>query len=72
MAVKNRKTLDAVLDWKTAPSSNSGVDIESKVLGKSANVKYFLTDNKDNFTQEILQAEAIIIYQKRIGSRYDM
>ena len=66
MAGKNRKPLVAVLDWKTAPSSNSGVDIESKVLGKSANVKYFLTDNKDNFTQEILQAEAIIIWQNAI------
>ena len=66
MPVKNRKPLVAVLDWKTAPSSNSGVDIESKVLGKTANVKYFLTDNKDNFTQEILQAEVIIIWQNAI------
>jgi len=63
MPHKKRKPLVAVLDWKTAPSSNSGVDLETKVLGKSARVKYFLTDNEANFSPEILKADALIIWQ---------
>ena len=63
MPHKKRKPLVAVLDWKTAPSSNSGVDLETKVLGKFARVKYFLTDNESNFSPEILKADALIIWQ---------
>ena len=63
MPHKKRKPLVAVLDWKTAPSSNSEVDLETKVLGKFARVKYFLTDNESNFSPEILKADALIIWQ---------
>ncbi|MDP6903427.1 MAG: C-terminal binding protein [Verrucomicrobiota bacterium] len=63
MPNKKRKPLVAVLDWKTAPSSNSGVDLETRVLGKTARVKYFLTDNEANFSPEILKADALIIWQ---------
>jgi len=63
MLNKKRKPLVAVLDWKTAPSSNSGVDLETRVLGKTARVKYFLTDNEANFSPEILKADALIIWQ---------
>jgi phosphoglycerate dehydrogenase-like enzyme len=63
MPHKKRKPLVAVLDWKTAPSSNSRVDLETKVLGKSARVKYFLMDNESNFSPEILKADALIIWQ---------
>jgi len=63
MPHKKRKPLVAVLDWKTAPSSNSGVDLETRVLGKTARVKYFLTDNEANFSPEILKADALIIWQ---------
>ena len=63
MPQKKHKPLVAVLDWKTAPSSNSGVDLETKVLGKFARAKYFLTDNESNFSPEILKADALIIWQ---------
>ena len=63
MPRKKRKPLVAVLDWKTAPSSNSAVALESKVLGKTARVKYFLTDNQANFSTEILKADVLIIWQ---------
>jgi len=63
MPHKKHKPLVAVLDWKTAPSSNSGVDLETKVLGKFARAKYFLTDNESNFSPEILKADALIIWQ---------
>ena len=32
MQAAKRKPLVAVLDWKTAPAGNSGVDLEAKVL----------------------------------------
>ena len=63
MPHKKREPLVAVLDWKTAPSSNSRVDLETKVLGKFARAKYFLTDNESNFSPEILKADALIIWQ---------
>ena len=39
MPARKRKPLVAVLDWKPAPASNDGVDIEKQILGKSARAK---------------------------------
>ena len=35
MPATKRKPLVAVLDWKSAPASKCGVDLEAKVLGKA-------------------------------------
>jgi len=44
MPARKRKPLVAVLDWKPAPASNDGVEIEKQILGKTARAKYFLID----------------------------
>ena len=56
----------AVLDWKTAPASNSGVDLEAKVLGQSVRTKYYLIDTEADFTPEILGADALIVWQNTL------
>jgi len=55
-----------VLDWKIAPASNSGVDLEAKVLGKGVRTQYYLIDTEADFTTEILEADALIIWQNTL------
>jgi phosphoglycerate dehydrogenase-like enzyme len=70
MANRKRKPLVAVLDWKTAPASSSGVDIEAKVLGNISRTKYFLINSENDFTAEILNAEVLVVWQNtRITER---
>jgi len=66
MQTAKRKPLVAVLDWKTAPVSNSGVDLEAKVLGKGVRTKYYLIDTESDFTPEILGADALIVWQNTL------
>ena len=66
MQPAKRKPLVAVLDWKTAPASNSGVDLEAKVLGQSVRTKYYLIDTEADFTPEILGADALIVWQNTL------
>ena len=55
-----------MLDWKIAPASNSGVDLEAKVLGKGVRTQYYLIDTEADFTTEILEADALIIWQNTL------
>ena len=66
MPATKRKPLVAVLDWKTAPASNSGVDLEAKVLGQGVRTKYYLIDTEADFTPEILGADALIVWQNTL------
>ena len=66
MPATKRKPLVAVLDWKTAPASNSGVDLEAKVLGQGVHTKYYLIDTEADFTPEILGADALIVWQRHV------
>ncbi|SVA94414.1 uncharacterized protein METZ01_LOCUS147268 [marine metagenome] len=63
MPARKRKPLVAVLDWKPAPASNDGVEIEKQILGKTACAKYFLITNEADLTPEALNADAIILWQ---------
>ena len=63
MPARKRKPLVAVLDWKPAPASNDGVEIEKQILGKTARAKYFLISTEADLTAEALNAEAIILWQ---------
>ena len=63
MPARKRKPLVAVLDWKPAPASNDGVEIEKQILGKTARAKYFLITNEADLTPEALNADAIILWQ---------
>ena len=66
MPATKRKPLVAVLDLKTAPASNSGVDLEAKVLGQGVRTKYYLIDTEADFTPEILGADALIVWQNTL------
>ena len=63
MPARKRKPLVAVLDWKPAPASNDGVEIEKQILGKTARAKYFLISTETDLTPEALNADAIILWQ---------
>ena len=66
MAIAKRRPRVAVLDWKTAPASNSAVDLEAKVLGKGVRTQYYLIDTEADFTTEIHEADALIIWQNTL------
>ena len=63
MPTRKRKPLVAVLDWKPAPASNDGVEIEKQILGKTARAKYFLISTEADLMPEALNADAIILWQ---------
>ena len=72
MPATKRKPLVAVLDWKTAPASNCGVDLEAKVLGKGVRTKYYLIDTEADFTPEILGADALIVWQNTLITEHTL
>lgn len=63
MPTAKRKPQIAVVDWKPAPASNSGAELEAKVIGAVAVVKYYLADSEADFTPAILKSDAIILWQ---------
>ncbi len=63
MSAQKKKPQVAVVDWRPAPASSSRAELETKVIGKVANVKYYLTDNENDFTPSILNSNAIILWQ---------
>ncbi|SVD66857.1 uncharacterized protein METZ01_LOCUS419711, partial [marine metagenome] len=66
MPRKKRKPQVAVVDWRPAPASCSAAKVETKVIGKLAKVKYYLADTEDDFTPDILNSDAIILWQNTI------
>ena len=63
MPSRKRKLQVAVVDWKPAPASNSGAELEAKAIGKAAVVKYYLAATEADFTPAILRSDAIILWQ---------
>ena len=63
MSARKKKPQVAVVDWRPAPASNSAAKVEAKVIGKTADVKYYLADTEDDFTPAILNSDAIILWQ---------
>ena len=56
------KPLVAIIDWARQPAGDPAASIESDVLGGVAMVKTFLCDTEADFTGEILDARALIIW----------
>ncbi|MSU43952.1 MAG: C-terminal binding protein [Pedosphaera sp.] len=56
------QNLIAVVDWRPSPASLNDITIEQAIIGKSARLKYFLADDADDFTPEILGARVIIVW----------
>ena len=69
MPARKKKPQVAVVDWRPAPASDSAAKIESKVIGKIADVRYYLADNEDDFTPAILNSEAIILWQNTVVTK---
>lgn len=56
------KPLVAIIDWARQPVGDPAATIESAVLGDVAVVKNFLCDTEADFTGEILEAKALLIW----------
>ena len=56
------RKLIAVVDWRPAPASLNDITVEQAIIGNAARLKYFLADDANNFTPEILGAHIIIVW----------
>ena len=57
-----RRPVVAIIDWKAAPQSESGVVVERRLIGTAADVKYFLCETENDFTPAVLDADVLIIW----------
>lgn len=57
-----RRPVVAIIDWKAAPQSESGVVVERRLIGTAADVKYFLCETENDFTPAVLDAAVLIIW----------
>ena len=58
----SRKPRVAVIDWKSAPLSEPEAIVEREVIGDAADVRSYLCDSDADFTDEILDADAVILW----------
>ena len=56
------RKLIAVVDWRPSPASLNDITVEQAIIGNAARLKYFLTDDGNDFTPEILGAHIIIVW----------
>lgn len=57
-----RRKLIAVVDWRPSPASLNDITVEQAIIGNAARLKYFLADDADDYTPEILGADIIIVW----------
>ncbi|MCL5096703.1 MAG: C-terminal binding protein [Candidatus Omnitrophica bacterium] len=57
-----RKALVAIIDWSTAPLGEEAASIERSVIGDLAEVKTYQCGTDSDFTGEILDARALIVW----------
>ena len=62
------KPLVAVVDWKQSPRGDKNCSIEKKVIGNLGDVKYFLCDGDDDWSGEILNATAVLLWHNAKAS----
>ena len=60
--MRNQKPLVAVVDWKPEPRGDRKCVVEKEVLGKFANVKYFLCDKPEDWKGQLLKADAVLLW----------
>ena len=56
------RKLIAVVDWRSSPASLNDITVEQAIIGNAARLKYFLADDANDFTPEILGAHIIIVW----------
>ncbi len=61
-ASRQRRPVVAIVDWKAAPQSERAVRVEREIIGRAADVKYFLCETEEDFSPAVLDADVIIIW----------
>ena len=56
------RKLIAVVDWRPSPASLNDITVERAIIGEAARLKYFLADDANDFTPEILGSHVIIVW----------
>ena len=59
---RTEKPLVAIIDWAKADLADPAAVIEKRVIGKHATIKTFKCESDADFTGEIAQAEALIVW----------
>lgn len=54
--------LVVILDWSKQPVGDPAATIERKIIGDDAEVRTFLCNTDDDFSEEILEATALIVW----------
>ncbi len=52
----------AIIDWATSPLGDPGSSVEKRIIGHEADVKRFLCESDADFTDEIREARALIVW----------
>ncbi len=60
--MSSRAPLVAIIDWAKSPLGDSDSTVEKSVIGDAAEVKRFLCDSGADFSGEILEATALIVW----------
>jgi phosphoglycerate dehydrogenase-like enzyme len=56
------KPLIAIIDWKTSPLGDPESAVEKSVIGEAADVRRYLCESDADFTEEICEAAALIVW----------
>ena len=56
------KPLVGIIDWAASPLGEPSASVERAVIGDAAEVKTFLCSSDADFTEEILDAKALIVW----------
>ena len=56
------RKLIAVVDWRPSPASINDITVDQAIIGNAARLNYFLADDANDFTPEILGAHIIIVW----------
>jgi phosphoglycerate dehydrogenase-like enzyme len=50
------------VDWKTSPQNEGGVGLERRILGRAADLRYFLCETEADFAPDLLAADVLILW----------
>ena len=60
--MSSSKPLVGIIDWASAPLGDPESSIERSVIGDAAEVRRYLCESDDDFTDEICAADALIVW----------
>lgn len=62
MSAATAKPVVGIIDWRSAPQGDPESTIERSIIGDAAEVKRFLCESDADFTDEIYEANALIVW----------